>query len=205
MIPGKSINLWALEKGDLVQNYLWGNDPEIVKLTGMNPAPKTAWEVERWYDQMVSDPNLVTLAIKLNDGTYVGNVEISSIDWRSRKGEIGVMIGNRSYRRQGYAREAILMMCRHAFEEMGFHRIYAHVLPFNQKAHKLFEACGFTDEGEMREAFFTWGRWWNVSVMSILAEEFFEKFPEEYTGENPEQADKQGEIPPGDENPKKED
>ncbi len=186
MIPGRSINLWALEKGDLVQNYLWGNDPEIVKLTGMNPSPKTAWEVERWYEQMVSDPNIMTLAIKLNDGTYVGNVEISNIDWRSRKGEIGVMIGDRSNRRCGYAREAVLLICRHAFEEMGLHRIYANILPFNQKAMNFFESCGFTREGELREAFFTWGRWWNIQVMSILAHEFFETATDEDSGENPQ-------------------
>lgn len=186
MIPGKSINLWALEKGDLVQNYLWSNDPEIIKLTGMNPNPKTAFEVDRWYDAMVSDPNLHTLAIKLNDGTYIGNIELSSIDWRSRKAEIGIMIGSRRHRKQGFAKEAVLMMCRHGFEEMGLHRIYAHVLPFNGGALRLFESCGFTGEGHMRESFYTWGRWWDVSVLSILSKEFFEKFPEDFEESNPD-------------------
>jgi RimJ/RimL family protein N-acetyltransferase len=73
----------------------------------------------------------------------------------------------------------VLLTCRFGFEELGLHRIYARVLPFNQPALKLFESCNFVREGEERESFFTWGRWWSPVCFSVLAQEFFKKFPDE--------------------------
>lgn len=190
MIPGKRINLWALEKGDLLQNYIWGNDPEIVKLTGLNPVPKTAWEIDRWYETIVSNPSLQVMAIKLNDNTYIGNVELNKIDFRSRSAEIGIMIGDRRHREKGFGKEALIMTARYAFEELGLHRLYADVLDYNAGGHKLFTSCGFKKEGVLRESFFTWGRFWNVTRYSILSKEFFERFP--YQPEKEDESPKNG-------------
>lgn len=177
MIPGKRINLWAIEKGDLLQNYLWGNDPEIVKLTGITPIPRTAWDIEKWYESLLGNPNVQTFAIKLNDGTYIGNVEISKIDWRCRSGELGIVIGDRKSRGKGYGKEAVLMVARYAFEELGLHRLYARVLSYNKDAQKFFESLGFKKEGTERESFLAWGRFWDVYVYSMLDEEFFKLHP----------------------------
>lgn len=187
MIPGKRINLWTIEKGDLLQNYLWANDPELVKLVGLPPMPKSAWEVEKWYETMLVNPNARTFAIKMNDGTYIGNAEIFRIDWTARSGELGIMIGDRKSRRQGYGREAAEMALRFAFEELGLHRICAGVLSFNEDSIKFFESLGFVREGLEREAFFTWGRFWDIVTFSMLAKEFFEKFVDE----NQEKGDKE--------------
>ncbi|MFP4496682.1 MAG: GNAT family N-acetyltransferase [Vulcanimicrobiota bacterium] len=177
MIPGKKINLWAIEREDLLQNYLWANDPEIVKLAGMDVIPKTAWDIEKWYETNLSNPNIQEFAIKMDDGTYIGNIELTNMDWRSGTAEIGILIGDRNRRNKGFASEALRMTARYAFEELGLHRIYAKVLSFNQKAQKLFETNGYQKEGVLREAFFTWGKYWDVTVYSILDREFAEKFP----------------------------
>lgn len=177
MIPGKRINLWGIEKADLLQNYLWGNDPEILKLTGIDPIPKTETDIERWYTSICNDPNNITLAIKMQDGTYIGNIGLANIDWRSRKAEIGIVIGHRQSRKMGFGTEAVEMICRFAFEELGFHRIYCNLIPFNTASEKLFEKCGFTKEGTERESYYTWGRWWDLVTYSILDREFYKKFP----------------------------
>lgn len=174
MICGKDINLWALEKTDIAQNYYWGNDPELIKLTGMPPFPKSGREIEQWMDNIISNPFIQTYAIKQNDGTYIGNVELSNIDWISRKAEVGIMIGNNSSRNRGLGSQAILLLSRFAFEDMGLHRLYAKVLNYNHRAQKTFEKCGYTVEGKERESFFAWGHFWDVIIYGMLSSDFFD-------------------------------
>lgn len=176
MICGKEINLWAVERSDLVHNYNWGNDPELVKLTGMIPFPKSSWEIERWYESIQGNPNIHTFSIKLNDGTYIGNVEVSNIDLKNRKGEVGIMIGSPNSRGKGYGGEALQLMSRFAFEEMNLNKLYAKVLEFNHRAKKLFESCGYQMEGMERKSFYTWGKYWDVVLFGMLKDEFIEKY-----------------------------
>jgi RimJ/RimL family protein N-acetyltransferase len=184
MIPGKKVNLWALERADLAQNYTWVNDPEIIKLTGISPLPRTGWSVEKWYESIVMGNDCHIYAIKLPEGAYVGNVSIFSIDWTYRHAEIGIFIGEREFRNRGIASEALNLILRHYFEDIGLHKIYAKVLSFNKNAQKFFESCGFTQEGTDREVFYTWGRYWDVIRYGMIDREFFEKFPYEPLDEN---------------------
>ena len=177
MIPGKQINLWAIEKGDLLQNYIWANDPEIRAMAGMTPFPRSAWDVDRWYETLQGNPNVKAFAIKTTEGAYIGNVEIGDIEWRSRTGEIGIIIGDRKSRGRGLGKEAVIMAARFAFEEMGLHRLYAKVLSFNQGACNLFKSIGFIKEGVEREAFYIWGGYRDVVIYGMLIGEFLEKYP----------------------------
>lgn len=174
MIYGKNINLWAIERPDLVQNYSWGNDPELVKLTGITPLPRSGWEIERWYESIQGNPNTFVFSIKLNDSIYIGNVEITNLDWRNRKGEIGVMIGDKKSRGKGYGTEAILLMCRFGFEEMNLHKIYARILAYNDRAIKTFEKCGFKKEGIERDGYYVGGEYRDIITYGILKGEFRE-------------------------------
>lgn len=169
MIEGQHVRLWAVEKFDVAKNYHWGNDPELIHLTGMNPYPKSMVDLERWFENICVNPNLKMFAIKTTDGEYIGNIEISEIDWRVGRGEIGLMIGEPQYRNKGYGSEAIRLMLEFAFDFMRLHRVEARVLAHNTRAQQVFERCGFTREGVARESFFMNGRWVDVVNFATLA------------------------------------
>jgi RimJ/RimL family protein N-acetyltransferase len=191
MIPGKRLNLWALEKADLVKNYSWANDPELVKLTGFNPLPRTSWAVEKWYESILTGTDSHVYAIKLPGEAYIGNVSIFNIDWISKNGEIGIFIGEREYRNKGFASEALKLTLQYYFEDMGFHRIYAKVLDYNKNAQKLFESCGFVKEGVDKEVFYTWGRYWDVVRYGVIGRDFLKQFPYEPLEENLDKIDRE--------------
>lgn len=171
-MEGPRIRLWALERHDLMRNYAWGNDPDLIRLTGMSPYPKSSWEMEKWYEATVNNPNGKIYAIKTRDGDYLGNIELSAIDWRAGKGEIGLIIGQKEYWSQGYGEEAIRVLLRLAFNEMNLIRVTANVLVHNQRARHTFEKCGFVLEGTARKAFYQDGRHWDVLQYALLREEF---------------------------------
>lgn len=169
MIQGQRLRLWAIEKFDVTRNYHWANDPELIHLSGMNPYPKSMADLERWYENVCVNPNLKMFAIKTLDGEYIGNIELSDIDWRVGRGEIGLMIGETQYRGQGFGGEAIRLMVGFAFDQMRMHRVEARVLAHNARAQRTFERCGFSREGVARESFYMDGRWQDVVTYAVLA------------------------------------
>lgn len=169
MIQGKRIRLWSLEKFDVGRNYNWGNDPEIIRLTGMSPYPKSTVDLERWFEGVCVNPNAKMFTIKTIEGEYIGNIDITDIDWRAGRGEIGLLIGEPHFRGQGYGAEAIRLLVDFAFDEMRLHRLEARVLAFNTRAQRTFDQCGFSREGVAREAFYSQGRWVDVVSFGMLA------------------------------------
>lgn len=175
MIQGKDINLWAVERTDLIQNYSWANDPDIIRTTGMVPYPKSSWDIERWFESLQGNNSVYTYSIKKNNGEYIGNIELSNVDWRIRKAEIGIMIGDPSQRGKGIGVEAINLLTGYAFQEFNLHRIYARILAFNKPALRAFEKCGYIKEGVERSGFYTEGKYEDIVSCSILKDEFIEK------------------------------
>lgn len=172
MLSYGEVRLWPLERPDLVQNYQWANDRELIELAGMTPKPKTGPELERWYESVLGAADLQIFSIKLADHTYVGNIELRTIDQRSGKAEVGVIVGSRDHWGRGLGRQAIEAVAAYAFRELRLHRLYARVLSLNPRALKVFERCGFRAEGIEREAHFSGGRYADIHILGLLASEW---------------------------------
>jgi len=172
VIISDHLQLWALERHDLIKNYGWGNDRELALLTGMSPLPKTSFELERWYEGVVANPGLKLFAIKTHQGENIGNAELAQIDWRIRRAEVGVMIGEREYWNQGYGREAVQLLAELAFMEMNLHRLEARVLSYNHRARRCFQSCGFKSEGILREAHYGLGKYHDIHLYGLLRPDY---------------------------------
>jgi len=55
--------------------------------------------------------------------------------------------------------EALQLVLRFAFDELGLHRIEANIQPNNHASRNLVQRCGFTLEGESKDFLFISGRW----------------------------------------------
>lgn len=92
---------------------------------------------------------------------------------------IGVVI-KKSMRHGGYAREAVQLVLRWAFEDLKFHRVQAAILdtPFKDTALRLFIGSGFTHEGTKRRAVYQpegegiAGVWKDVTYLAMLDTEW---------------------------------
>jgi len=174
LIKGKNISLWALEKYDLLANFKWANDRELINLTGMPRFPKSIMELENWYNESLKNPSNKFFSIKTKTGNHIGNIELNSIDWINKNLEIGIIIGEKNCQGKGLGKEATLLALNFIFEQMDFHRVYLSVSSHNTPAIKLYEKCGFTREGIKREAYFFNNSYYDVIEMGILRKEFEE-------------------------------
>lgn len=59
----------------------------------------------------------------------------------------------------GYMTDGLELVCRHAFERMGLHRLEANIQPDNTRSLELVRRCGFENEGLSRDFLFIAGAW----------------------------------------------
>lgn len=72
---------------------------------------------------------------------------------------------------RGYGTDAMHVIVKYGFREMGLHRIQLGVAPFDPAGLRAYEKAGFTEEGRDRDSVWHDGRWYDEVMMSILDHE----------------------------------
>lgn len=168
MIRGERVSLCAFDRAHLDRTREWVNDPELALLLG-RAWPVSDHEHERWFAELRDRRDAAHFAIVTNaGGRHVGNVWLCDVDWRHRKAELRIVLGERDELGRGLGTEAIILLCTHAFERLNLHKIYAYVLGFNQRALRAFEKAGFVVEGTLKEDRWAGGRYCDVYLLGRL-------------------------------------
>lgn len=87
------------------------------------------------------------------------------------RGDIGYWLG-RPYWGQGIMREALTGLLDFCFDELDMEKIEAEIFVGNERSSGLVESLGMTLEGTIRSAHRKQGRWVDVNVYGLLAEEW---------------------------------
>lgn len=109
--------------------------------------------------------------IENHEGEKVG--EISTFDCDRRVGvfKYAILI-RRPYWRRGYATEAIRLVQRFYFRELGYQKQTALVYSFNERSLRMHEKLGFVFEGRLRRTVYTNGRHYDAIYFGMTREEF---------------------------------
>lgn len=99
----------------------------------------------------------------------IGQIVLSSISAVHRSCEFSIRIGQEINRGRGVGASAIKLMLRHAWNDLGLHRVSLTVLETNYRAIRACERAGFVKEGVLRDAAFIDDLWVNLMVMSVLS------------------------------------
>jgi diamine N-acetyltransferase len=75
---------------------------------------------------------------------------------------------------RGHGREALQLIKRKIFDEVGAHRLWLDVKDHNVRAQRLYESEGFIVEGTLRECLRAESGFESLVVMSILRDEYHE-------------------------------
>ncbi len=175
MIFSERIRLRAMEKEDINLYVAWLNDPEVGDGIA-SYLPISKYEEEKWFEStMAKHAAEHPLVIEINNGDRwipIGDCGLMEIDWHNRRGELGILIGEKEYWNQGYGSEAVKLLLKHGFETLNLHRIFLRVFEDNLRAVHAYEKCGFVHEGRMRGAEFKNGKYIDILLMSVLREEW---------------------------------
>ena len=84
----------------------------------------------------------------LGGGQFIGTCDISEIDRRHKRAEVGFMLGREAWG-QGYAQEAMQAVLSYA-ATLGLRRLLARTHLGNRRSDSLLEKLGFQEEGILR-------------------------------------------------------
>lgn len=103
----------------------------------------------------------------------IGSCGIFSFDEWNRKCMFYYQVRH-DKRNRGFASEAIRLMTKYSFDELGVNRIEAYITPGNDPSLRVLEKNGFHREGLLREMEFYKNKFWNGIVMGMLKSDYVE-------------------------------
>jgi ribosomal-protein-alanine N-acetyltransferase len=123
------------------------------------------------YLARVRDPRFAPyIACRVEDGAIVGFLNLSEIVRGSFKNAFLGYGGVAGYAGQGYMTEAMGLVLREAFTELGLHRVEANIQPENERSIALAKRAGFELEGFSPRYLKIGGRWRDHERWAIRAE-----------------------------------
>jgi RimJ/RimL family protein N-acetyltransferase len=171
---GPHVRLRAIEPEDWAAFHAWNQDDDIARRLYQIPFPQSAAALQRWTEREANrGPKNDEFRWVIEDaaGVIVGAINSHSCDRRNGTFGYGLHI-DRAHRGKGYAAEAIRLVLRSFFDELGYQKAHVHVYAFNEPSIRLHERLGFQQEGRLRRLLFTGGRHHDVLVYGLTAEEF---------------------------------
>jgi ribosomal-protein-alanine N-acetyltransferase len=112
------------------------------------------------------------LVCRYEDDAIVGFFNLSQIARGSlQSAYLGYSVG-KPFARQGYMREGIALVLRHAFLTLRLHRVEANIQPGNRPSIALAHGAGFRREGFSPRYLKIGGRWRDHERWAILADEW---------------------------------
>ena len=151
----------------------WMNDFQVTDYINKSEQIMTAIGEKEWLENTArKNENKNFNIIDLNSNKLIGTIGLEKFNWTSRNAVLGIFIGDKNYRNNGYGTEAIKLLLEFGFKYLNLHSIRLSLLSVNERAHKCYLKCGFKDTGKSREEIFLNGKYYDKLHMDILEYEF---------------------------------
>jgi len=172
-LEGKKIGLRPLTKSDVPVWHAWFNDPLVTENMNKGFFASTETAQEEFLSQLAKSRSDLQLGIVLRSSkALVGTVGLHKIDWLHRRGDISIVVGDRSSWGKGLATEAVALVVRHAFLKLNLGKLTAGMWSTNKGSRRCFESNGFVLEGTRRAQFHCGGRYVDEWLLGLLREDW---------------------------------
>ena len=149
----------------------WLNDFETTDYIGRSGRLLTVAEEKEFLEKNINSEATFVI-VTLDDDKMIGTVSIEKINHLNRTGVLGIFIGDKDYRNNGYGTEAIKLILEYGFKYLNLNNIKLDLMEFNERALKCYKKCGFKEYGRRRKSEFVNGKYYDKISMDILKEEF---------------------------------
>lgn len=177
-IKGDIVNriyLRAFEPDDYMLINKWRNDPDIYRLLGGNFNFVSLERDRQWVlDKSTNDRDGIYLAICLTSSNeMIGYTSLVNMDLRNQKVDVGgFTIGNKSMWRQGYSREAHILLFNFVFNTFPINKIKSYCLEEHEITIHTLTSLGFKKEGILRKEVYKNGEFKNLHIYSLLRSDY---------------------------------
>jgi diamine N-acetyltransferase len=152
------IILRALEPADIDVLYKWENDPEIWHVSN-TCTPYSKYILEKYIENSHLDiyqMRQLRLMIDVCENgnghqRSIGTVDLFDFDPYHNRAGIGILIGEKSDRKKGFAFMALNKFLEYSFNTLQLHQLFCNITEGNRDSLRLFKKCGFTVTGRKKE------------------------------------------------------
>jgi diamine N-acetyltransferase len=170
---GPNLLLRALEPADIDTIFRWENDSRIWHL-GNTLAPYSRFAIEQFVlntDKDIFTSKQMRLMIDWHSsGTEpisVGSIDLFDFDPFHKRAGIGILI-DESFRRKGFAVEALNLLIEYCFNTLYLHQLYCSIEQSNKESINLFTKAGFSACGIKKEWLFRNGTWTDELMFQLI-------------------------------------
>jgi RimJ/RimL family protein N-acetyltransferase len=171
---GERIFLSPVRIEDAEQFCEWFADAELALYLTMFDRQMTKEREEAILADMIKNNSQIFSIVTQEEEKLIGSCSLFDIDKQDRKAELGIMIGDKSFRQKGYGKEALKLLLDYGFNILNLNNIYLKVFEYNKIAINCYLRLGFKVIGNHREAHIVLGRKYDEILMDLLSEEFTE-------------------------------
>ena len=174
VLVGRTTYLRPVTGDDIETLARWWAEPETAVFQSgvIRPRPdQPIREMFKAWSTNESGAGVAFSAVRRSDDELLGHVSLWGAELPTRGATLGVIMGPDA-RGRGLGTDALGILVRYGFEEMGLNRIQLGVYSFNDRAIAAYKKLGFVEEGRRREAALHAGHWYDEVLMAILASEY---------------------------------
>jgi len=174
MLTGQKVILRATTRDDLERLCQFNNDVEVeIAGGGDPPMPQSLMRLQAEYDANAGKGGRdgTHFAIEA-DGKYIGQCALFQFDDVAHTCALGITIGDKDYWGRGYGRDALRVLLDYAFRLRNMRRVHLTVNGTNERAIRAYRACGFVEEGRLRQHVWSDGQYIDLVQMGLLRDEW---------------------------------
>ena len=173
----KTVYFRAFEEEDANLIYQWMNDDELKKMSiGLNRR-MCKDEALNWVKARMhhNDYQVYWAICAKTTDKMIGYACLTDIHYINSSANFsGVVIGDKDYRDGLAWIETYLFIYEYVFERLNLHRLYGTAINDHESTIIMRSVMFCTTDGVMRDASFKNGRYYDVSISSLLCSEYFQ-------------------------------
>jgi len=167
----------SFEEKDVQFVFECHNNPALGRLMVGGFLPMSMNEAEKWVNGCINNNNTyIYWAICTNDDEerIIGWCSLGRIDALNKSGAIhGILIGDPRYQVGYPCIETHFFLLKYSFEVLQLHRLENICLTEHIVSMTMAKSMNYSLEGIRREAIFKNGRFYDIAVYGMLAEEYY--------------------------------
>ena len=171
---GKTVRLRAVEPADAPTFFQWNQNSERSRSLDFVWPPMSLASVSAWAEEQSRkklEQDRFHWVIENPEGVPVGSISTHHCDSRNGTFSYGVDVAP-EHQQRGYASESVCLILKYYFQELRYQKATVAVHAHNLASIRLHERLGFRKEGTLRRMVFTRGRYYDLILYGITAEEF---------------------------------
>jgi diamine N-acetyltransferase len=143
------------ELTDLNLMYIWENDTSSWYVSN-TLTPFSKYVLGRYIETAhcdIFETKQLRLMIELKNlpPQTIGTIDLFEYDPFNQRAGVGILIADKSKRKQGYASEALRLVIDYAFDILCLHQLYCNISVNNTASIGLFQKLGFEIIGEKKD------------------------------------------------------